>query len=390
MSAITLLSRWMGTAQVDGLLDRSRAWVELDLSALRHNIHSLKRLLPPQMALWAVVKANAYGHGAQLVAAEAVTAGAAGFCVATLAEGVELREAGITIPILILGALNTRLEIQEAQRYQLEVTLTHLDQIPLLLQIAREQAQPLPLHMNVDTGMTRLGIPWQQAATVWADLGQLAEFDCRSLYSHFATADEPDHPQIQQQQQRFQQVLQTLQTQGVALPALHMDNSAATLLGSQQQVQRVRVGLAMYGLAPAPHLAGKISLRPLLSVKARITHLQSVPEGTGVSYGHHYVTPRPTRLATVAIGYADGIPRRLSNWLQGLLHGQKIQQVGMITMDQCMWDVTKVSDVQVGDVVELLGGDLTVQQWADYLGTIPYEVLCGLSARLPRVGRDDS
>ncbi|MDX2273081.1 MAG: alanine racemase [Cyanobacteriota bacterium] len=365
-------------------LARSRAWVEVDRQALHHNLKVLRQQLRADTQIWAVVKANAYGHGVQIIAPTAIAAGAEGVCVATLAEGMELRQQGLTASILVLGALNTELEVKLALSSQLDLTLTDAGQIPLLQAVGSRHPTPIPLHLNVDTGMTRLGVPWQQAAAIWQDLLQIPEFACRSLYSHLATADEVDTQVVELQEQRFQTVIEDLQARGLGIPVLHVDNSAGALASRRRHHQRVRLGLVLYGLAPASHLHLE-DLRPLLQIKARITHLQWVEAGTGVSYGHRYLTPQAARIATVAIGYADGIPRRLSGWLQGYLHGQKIQQVGTITMDQCMWDVTPLKQVAVGDVVELFGADLTPQHWADHLGTIAYEILCGFSARLPRL-----
>lgn len=365
----------------------SRAWVEIDAAQLRENLRLLQARLSPDTEIWAVVKANAYGHGARLVAPIALAAGAKGLCVATLAEGIELRQAGLQAPILVLGALNTWAELQQAMAARLEVSLTRAEQIPVMRQVARWAGRPVPVHVNVDTGMTRLGIPWQEAAAVWGQICRIPELEGCSLFSHFATADEPDSPVMAQQEARFAQVVDQIRQAGDPLPPLHLDNSAGAL--THLHYPRVRLGLALYGLSPAPHLQVR-GLRPILRLKARLTHIQTVPAHTGVSYGHRYVTSRPSRIATLAIGYADGIPRRLSGWLRGWVRGSLIQQVGTITMDQCMWDVTERPDIQVGDVVELLGPHLasagfSIQDWADQLGTISYELLCGLSARLPRV-----
>lgn len=378
-------------AELDWAIDlellTSRAWVEIDAAQLRENLRLLQRRLGSNVEIWAVVKANAYGHGAQLVAPVAVAAGAKGLCVATLAEGIELRQTGLQAPILVLGALNTWAELQQAMAARLEVSLTCAEQIPLMRQVARWAGRPVPVHVNVDTGMTRLGIPWKEAAAVWGQICRIPELEGCSLFSHLATADEPHSPVMEQQHARFAQVVEQIRQAGDPLPALHLDNSAAAL--AHLHYSRVRLGLVLYGLSPAPHLQLP-GLQPILRLKARLTHIQTVPAQTGVSYGHRYITSRPSRIATLAIGYADGIPRRLSGWLRGWVRGGLIQQVGTITMDQCMWDVTERPDIQVGDVVELLGPNLvnvglSVQDWADQLGTIPYELLCGLSARLPRV-----
>lgn len=378
-------------AELDWAIDlellTSRAWVEIDAAQLRENLRLLQRRLGSNVEIWAVVKANAYGHGAQLVAPVAVAAGAKGLCVATLAEGIELRQTGLQAPILVLGALNTWAELQQAMAARLEVSLTCAEQIPLMRQVARWAGRPVPVHVNVDTGMTRLGIPWKEAAAVWGQICRIPELEGCSLFSHLATADEPHSPVMEQQHARFAQVVEQIRQAGDPLPALHLDNSAAAL--AHLHYSRVRLGLVLYGLSPAPHLQLP-GLQPILRLKARLTHIQTVPAQTGVSYGHRYITSRPSRIATLAIGYADGIPRRLSGWLRGWVRGGLIQQVGTITMDQCMWDVTERPDIQVGDVVELLGPNLvnaglSVQDWADQLGTISYELLCGLSARLPRV-----
>ncbi len=365
-------------------LETSRAWLQIDLGIFRQNLHRVRQQLAPGTELWAVVKANAYGHGARPIAKQALTSGAAGVCVATLREGIELRSGGILGPILILGPLNTEAELEQALRWDLEITLTRADQIPMLQRINRIRHQPIPIHLNVDTGMSRLGVSWREAAQIWQILCSCPELDPRSLYSHLATADQIDPSLMDQQQQRFSQLLQEIQDRDLPLPPLHLDNSAGIWTHRSGHYQRVRAGLAIYGLSPAPHI-DMGDLQPILRLKARITHLQTVPPDTGVSYGYSYITSQTTRIATVGIGYADGVPRSLSNRLQGTVRNQRIPQIGTITMDQCMWDVTEIPKVEIGEPVELIGGDLTVHTWADALGTIPYEILCGFSARLPRI-----
>ena len=361
-----------------------RAWVEVDLAALRHNVAALKALLQSETELWAVVKANAYGHGAVPVARAAIAAGASGLCAATLPEGLELREAGIDAPILLLGALRTRDELLAAANGQLEITLTDREQIALCDRVAAETQQPIPVHLKVDTGMSRLGVPCQEAVAIWRSLLRSPTLDPRSLYSHFATADEPGHPATDRQHRAFQAIVRDLEAANIPLPPLHLANSAATLANPDWHYQRVRIGLALYGISPADAFRDRCPLRPALTVKARIVHLKTVPAGTGVSYGHRYVTSQPTQLATVAIGYADGVPRRLSGQLQGFVGPYRLQQVGNVTMDQTLWAVPEGAAVRVGDVVNLFGEEWTPQLWADRLGTIPYEILCGFSSRLPR------
>ncbi|MEO0852334.1 MAG: alanine racemase [Cyanobacteria bacterium J06648_11] len=367
-------------------LATQRAWVEVDLAAIRHNVRVLRERLQPNCEFWAVVKANAYGHGAIPVSRVAIAAGARGLCVATLAEGLELRAAGIDAPILLLGPLYSAREIEIAAARRLELTLVTDASIAECDRIGQQLGHPISVHLNVDTGMSRLGIPAHRALACWRAIAAASYLDGRSLYSHFATADELDHPATQQQSDRFARIIREFQTQSIALPTLHLSNSAATLSNARWHHQLVRVGLAMYGYAPASHLNAEGRLRPAMSVKARITQLKTVPAGTGISYGHRYTTRQPTRLATVAIGYADGVPRCLSGRLRSHIGRVPTQQVGTITMDQTLWDVSQVpaDDIAIGQPLTILSPTHSAQTWADLAGTISYEILCGFSARLPR------
>ncbi|MFP4220782.1 MAG: alanine racemase [Phormidium sp.] len=379
-----------------------RAWVEIDLEALAENVRHLKALLAPKTEFMAVVKADGYGHGAIPVAETVLAAGANALAVATVDEGIELRQGGITAPILLLGANPSPQHIQSLVRWNLEPTLCDLDHAKMISKmLARPLSQstdevtvaPLRVHVNLDTGMSRLGVPWTEAVSLLQELQGLPHLQLASLYSHFATADDPDPRTMQQQQQRFEAAIAQLHAAGIPLPKLHFANSAATLCNRASHYDQVRVGLALYGLYPAPHLRSQVKLRPVLQVKARITQVKTIPPGTGVSYGHRFVSQRPTRLAVVAIGYADGVPRLLSNQLQALLNAggqvRRVPQVGSITMDQLMFDVTDLPDVKVADVVTLLGslGDesISADDWANQLGTISWEILCGFKHRLPRV-----
>ena len=366
-----------------------RAWVEINLGALADNVRQIKRLLAPQTELMAVVKADAYGHGGVRVAQTALEAGATWLAIATLAEGIELREAGITAPILILGATNTPEEIEAIAHWDLEPTLCNPQQALVFSETLTLLGRTLPVHLKLDTGMSRLGTPWNQASEFVQLVQQLPYLQIASIYSHLATADNPNPTVMQQQHQRFQQAIAVLAAQGIVPPRLHFANSAATLSDRLLHYDLVRVGLALYGLYPAPHLHSKLNLQPVLQVKARITQVKTIPPGTGVSYGHQFVSDRQLRLAVVGIGYADGVPRNLSNRLQVMVRGHLVPQIGAITMDQLMLDVSKVPHVQAGEVVTLIGkdGDLEISadDWAATLGTISWEILCGFKHRLPRV-----
>lgn len=374
---------------------RCRAWVEIDLAALRHNVQQLINHLGPKTSLMAVVKADAYGHGAITVAQTALAAGAQWVGVATVPEGIELRQAGIAAPILVMGAISSPEEVSAIAHYRLQPTLVSPRQALIFSEVlSQTRGSSLPMHLKIDTGMSRLGFPWHQAQTLVQFVQQLPCVHIASVYSHLATADDPDPTLLHRQHQRFRAVVAQVSPQFFARPRLHLANSAATLAFPELHYNLVRVGLALYGLYPAPHLKPILPLRPVMQVKARITHIKDLPAGTGVSYGHTFVTPRPMRLAVVGIGYADGVPRSLSNQISMLINGQAAPQVGNITMDQTMIDVTEIPHLQEGDVVTLLGEcgqhRITADDWANRVGTISWEILCGFKHRLPRITLNQS
>ena len=372
-------------------LRRERAWVEVDLAALAHNVRQIRRSLSATTDLMAVVKADAYGHGAVMVAQTALLNGATWLGVATIPEGIELREAGMTAPILVLGATYTAEQVQTVARWHLQPTLCTPKQALVFAETIAALPHPaqLPVHLKLDTGMSRLGTPWPEAREFIQLVQRLPQLAIASIYSHLATADDLDPTIRLQQQQRFAQVGQVARQIFGQPPRLHLANSAATLTTSDLHYDMVRTGLVMYGLYPAAHLRDRVDLKPVLQVKARVTQVKTLPSGTGVSYGHTFVTDRPMQMAVVGIGYADGVPRHLSNQMTVLVRGQRVPQIGNITMDQIMLDVNAVPDLQAGEVVTLLGQDgqeqITADDWANTLGTISWEILCGFKHRLPRV-----
>ncbi|MDJ0617513.1 MAG: alanine racemase [Calothrix sp. MO_192.B10] len=368
-----------------------RAWIEIDIAALSHNVRHLRRLLSPRTQLMAVVKADAYGHGAITVAQAALEAGASWLGVATVPEGIQLRESGIDAPILILGATHTKEQIQAIAEWQLQPTLCSPQQA-LIFSTALETIKnpfPLPVHIKLDTGMSRLGTDWEQAAEFVQLVQGLPQLQIASIYSHLATADSEDTTVMKQQQARFESAIAQLKALGITAPCLHLANSAATMGDRSLHYDMVRVGLAIYGLYPAPHLHHTVNLRSVLQVKARVTQVKTITAGTGVSYGHTFVAPNTMRIAVLGIGYADGVPRNLSNQIQVLVRGQKVAQIGNITMDQMMLDVSNIPDIQAGEVVTLLGkegeSEISANDWAEKLNTISWEILSGFKHRLPRV-----
>ncbi|AFW95134.1 alanine racemase [Dolichospermum sp. UHCC 0352] len=368
-----------------------RAWVEIDLGALSDNVKQLVKFLSPRTQLMAVVKADAYGHGAVAVAKTALEAGAGWLGVATVPEGIQLREDGIKAPILILGATNTPEQIQAIAHWQLQPTLCSPKQaleFSNTLETINYNSS-LSVHIKLDTGMSRLGTNWQQAAEFVQLVQGLPHLDIASIYSHLATADSPDATVMMEQHSRFEEAIAHIKAKGITIPCLHLANSAATLADSRLHYDMVRVGLAIYGLYPANHLQNHIKLQPVLQLKARVTQVKTIAAGTGVSYGHHFIAPQEMRLAVVGIGYADGVPRHLSNQMQVLIRGQRVPQIGAITMDQIMLDVSSIPDLQEGEIVTLLGEQgkeqISADDWANCLNTISWEILCGFKHRLPRV-----
>ncbi len=373
--------------------EQQRAWVEIDSSALAHNVSEIRRLLAPQTAIMAVVKADAYGHGAIDVARTVLAAGVEWLAVATVPEGIELRQAGVTAPILILGAVVSTNQVHALVRWDLQPTICSVEQaIAISKALSASQASsPLTVQLKLDTGMSRLGTNWQQAVHFFGEVATLPYLHIGGLYSHLATAEEIDPTIATMQFDRFERSSAAIQNAGYTLPLLHLANSAGILADARFQYQLVRPGLILYGIYPAPHLRSQIDLRSVLSVKARISQVKDITAGTGVSYGYRFIADRDMRLAVVGIGYADGIPRRLSGRMQVAIRGRSIPQIGAITMDQIVLDVSQIPDLRVGEIVTILGRDgttqITVDDWANELGTISWEILCGFKHRLPRVSR---
>jgi alanine racemase len=367
-------------------LATERAWIEIDPEAIAHNIRALQSLLKPGTDLMAIIKADAYGHGAVRVAALAQELGVKFLGVATVLEGIELRQAGVSQSILIMGAVQSRAQIEAIAHWHLEPTLCTPEQAKLF---SETLSAPLSVHVKLDTGMSRLGYPWQQGTEFIQQVMALPNLHLASIYSHLATADDPDPSFMKEQQARFEQVIGRSRQADIPIPALHLANSAGTLFSPALHYDRVRVGLSLYGIYPDPQFESVIPLRPAMQVRARITQIRTLPKGVGISYGHRYVTPRDSCVAVVGIGYADGVLRNLSNRMQVLVQGQRVPQLGTITMDQIIIDITEVAQAQVGDIATLLGHDgdafIPVEEWSQLLDTIPYEIMCGFQQRLPRV-----
>ena len=369
---------------------RQRAWLEVSDSAIEANARALKRHLGPSCDLMAVVKADGYGHGAETVAKASVRGGATSFGVATLQEGIDLRNAGLDQPVLVLGHLSQPDDLRACLQWRLMPTLSSMREALLCQNLADRSGRRFPVQLKLDTGMTRLGCDWKEGNRLAHAIQQLDQLHLCGIYSHLALADgERDGHAAQVttlQEERFESITRELRS-----PTLkrHLANSAGTLRDSRLHHDLVRVGLALYGHCPSEHLDGILNLEPALSVKAKVSLIREVPPGVGVSYGHRFVTKRPSRLAVVSIGYADGVSRCLSGRIHALHDGHTLPQVGAITMDQLILDATEHTGLESGDVVTLLGRDgeqtISPRSWAELADSIPWEVLCSFKHRLPRL-----
>ncbi len=363
-------------------------WGDVDLGAVRANARVLVELASPA-ALCAVVKADAYGHGAVPVARAALDAGATWLGVALVEEGVELRDAGIDAPILVLSEPSPEAAPTVVSRRLTPVVYTPNGIEVLAKAVAESGARErLAVHLKVDTGMHRVGCDPDDALGLVDAIAARPELDLEGLCTHFAVADEPENAYTTEQVARFEAVVHALDARGARPPIVHAANSAALLTRAETRYDLVRCGIALYGVAPSPGLAGRAPLHPALSLRARVSHVKQLAAGARLSYGLRYGLSRDARVATVPVGYADGVPRNLG-MVGGevLIGGRRFPIVGSVTMDQLMVDVGD-EPVEAGDEVVLLGRgggeEITADEWARRLGTIAYEIVTGIGPRVPR------
>ncbi|MEW6447235.1 MAG: alanine racemase [Bacillota bacterium] len=363
-------------------------WAEVDLRALAHNLREVRRLVG-RRKIMAVVKANAYGHGMTEVARALLAAGADWLGVARGTEALELRSEGITAPILVLGYVDPG-ECPAILSAGVHVTVYDLHTAEVLAGAAQREGKSLRVHIKVDTGMGRLGLPCDvsgvKAALAVADL---AGVKVEGLFTHFACADDPDESPVRWQIDRFLNFARQLEREGLTISCKHAANSAAVMRLPESHFDMVRPGIMLYGLHPSPVTFGKAELHPVMSLKARVAQVKRVAAGFPVSYGWTYKTSGPTVLATVAVGYGDGYSRLLSGQGEVLVGGKRAPVVGRVCMDHIIVDVTQVESVTAGDEVVLFGrqgaASLPVEEIAEKMGTINYEVVCAVGARVPRV-----
>jgi alanine racemase len=360
------------------------AWAEVSAAAIEHNVRMIASTVAPAR-VWAVVKANGYGHGAVVAARAAQAGGAAGLCVALVQEGVELRAAGIDGPILVLSE-QPPAAVAHAVQHDLTITVYSRAQLE---QLAALGAVHHPVHLKVDTGMRRVGVAAHDALALAEAIVASPAARLAGVFTHLAVADEPENPFTEQQLDRFDEVLAVLRTAGVEPGLVHAANSAGALAHPRSRHDLVRAGIACYGISPGAgvdHLCN--TLRPALSLHAHVSHVKRVRAGERISYGLRHTFESDANVATLPLGYADGVPRRL-HAVGGtvLIGGHHRPIVGVVTMDQLMVDCGD-DPVAVGDDAVLLGRQgaqaITAADWAASLDTIAYEIVCGISARVER------
>ncbi len=375
---------------------KQRAWIEVKGKAIETNVRKLRSKLSKNCQFMAVVKADGYGHDAKLVSEYAIKGGASQLGVATLNEGIKLRSSGIKKPILILGNLYTKRDLIICFKNDLMPTISSIRECLICNNIGKQFGLKFLLHLKVDTGMSRLGFEYSKFVQQFEKIKSFENILIEGIYSHLSSADEAnalDPKSITQLQRlKFNEILKQINFDRNNEIKIHLANSAGMLINKDFHFHMVRVGLSMYGYSPLDKIDKNLSLKPALFLKAKVAFIRTIDPGVGVSYGGKFVSHRKTNLAVLSIGYADGVPRNLSGKIN-VIHNDKLYpQVGSITMDQMMVDITGSDEIKVGSTMVLLGsdGDKTISplEWARKSNTIAWEILCSFKNRLPRVQVD--
>ena len=369
----------------------SRAvWAEIDLGAIEHNFKEIKKCIQGGAKLCAVVKANAYGHGAVAVAKTAVEAGADYLAVAVLSEALELRDAGFTTPILILGAVpaeDARILVDRG----ITQTVCTLELAEAISAEAQRQGKKAKIHLKIDTGMGRIGIRPEAAGEMAKQLTMLPGLELEGMFSHFALADVKDKSYAHEQLAQFRLAIQKVEEKGIDIPIKHIAESAAILELPEAHFDMVRAGVIEYGLWPSDEVEHAASLRPAMKVCAKLVFVKTMHEGETISYGRTYTMPGERRIATMPLGYADGYLRAFAGKASVEIAGKRAPVVGRICMDQFMVDITDIPEAQEGSEAVIFGSDtLTADELAKWLGTINYEVVCLMAPRIPRIYKNSS
>ena len=375
---------------------KQRTWIEVSGKALEANVRQLRSKLSRSCQLMAVVKADGYGHDAKVVAEYAIKGGASQLGVATLKEGIRLRSSGVEKPILILGNLYTKRDLIISFKNDLMPTISSMRECLICNNIGKHYGLKFSLHLKVDTGMSRLGFECDKFIQQYEKIKSFENISIQGIYSHLSSADEDNSldpkSSAQIQRQKFKELLKQIKVERNHKIKIHLANSAGMLLSKDFHFHMVRVGISMYGYNPLAIKAKNLLLRPALFLKVKVAFIRNIDKGVSVSYGGKFVSTRKTKLAVLSIGYADGVPRNLSGKINVIHNNKLYPQVGSITMDQMMVDITGSNEIKIGSTLILLGsdGDKTISplDWARESNTIPWEILCSFKNRLPRVQVD--
>ncbi|QEH70181.1 alanine racemase [Cellulosilyticum sp. WCF-2] len=369
---------------------RPRVVAEVNLGAIEHNYKQIRQHIPNHTEMMAIVKADGYGHGAKEVANFLQEQGVNRFAVAIVAEGEELRSSGITSPILVLG-YTPRADIKALIENDLTQTVFSYEMAKTISDEAGRLGKTVNIHLKVDTGMGRIGfLSSPKSIEEILMITKLPHINLEGIFTHFSTADEEDTSYTKEQWSIFEGFLKELSEVGLELPIIHAANSAAIMCHEYTHLNLVRPGIILYGYYPSPYLEGKVlDLEPAMTLKTQVVHVKELPEGQYVGYGRKFYTHQKTKIATIPVGYADGYSRNLGNKGRVLIRGQYAPIIGNICMDQFMVDVTHIKGVSVEDEVVLFGKQqdavIPVEEIAQSLGTINYEIVCMIGKRVPRI-----
>lgn len=357
-------------------------------TAIKSNYNQLRKGIGKGVGILAVVKANAYGHGAVETAKTLEQAGCGFFGVAICEEGIELREAGIKASIVVLGGVYPN-QVRDIIKYKLTPVIFDIETARLINNLSKKAGKRTKVHVKADTGMGRLGLLPDQAAPFFQELKGLVNIEIEGILSHFSEADEEDKRFSQEQLGIFLEIIRVIKGLGVKPQLVHIANSAAITEHTNSHFNLVRPGIMLYGAYPARHMIGKIKLKPVMRLVTQVLQLKRVPKGFPVSYGRKYVAKRDSVIAAIPIGYGDGYPRHLSNKGEVLIRGRRARVAGMVCMDITMLDVTHIEGINQRDEVVLIGkqgsDEITADELAEKAGTISYEILCGITNRVPRI-----
>jgi len=367
-----------------------RVIAEINLDAISNNIKEIQKNISKDTEIMAVVKADAYGHGAIEVSRILIENGVKRLAVAILDEGKQLREEGFNVPILILGYTPAE-QAGELVSYDLIQTVFSFEMAKAISDSAVKQNKKAKIHLKIDTGMSRIGFkPDKESIKTIKEINQLPNINIEGIFTHFSSADEADTSFTQQQFSIFNAFIKALEEEGLKIPVKHCSNSAGFMLDEKMHMNLIRPGIIIYGLYPSNEVnKEKIHLKPAMSLKSQVVFVKEVEENTPVSYGRKFITSKKTKVATIPVGYADGYSRRLSSSGRVLINGEYAPIIGNICMDQFMVDVSHISDVEVGTEVVLIGqqgqNSISAEEIADIIGTINYEVVCMVGKRIPRL-----